>query len=74
MFMMDGEKASVFRPRTIEAISIAGYPGWTVYRVGNWVFTGGAEITDGLIGVVPGGCLVCSAIDMAIMHVNQISD
>ena len=40
--------------------SIVGHPGWTVYRVGKWVFTGGAVATDGLLRKLPKGCLVCA--------------
>ena len=60
VFMMDGDRASVFMPEAVEAISIAGYPGGTVYRVDKWVFTGGAVVTDGLMRKLPKGCLVCA--------------
>lgn len=63
VFMMDGDRASVFRPQAVEAIPVVGHPGLTVYKVGRWVFTGGAVVTDGLIRKLPKGCLVCPAVD-----------
>ena len=60
VFMMDGDRPSVFRPQAVEAIPIAGHPDRTVYIVGKWVFTGGAVVTDAVLGVVPVGCLACS--------------
>ena len=63
VFMMDGDRPSVFRPEAVETISIAGYPDRTVYKVGKWVFTGGAVVTDGLIRKLSKGYLVCPAVD-----------
>ena len=63
VFMMDGDRSSVFRPEAVETISIAGYPDLMVYKVGKWVFTGGAVVTDGLLRKLPKGYLVCPAVD-----------
>lgn len=66
VFMMDGDKASMFSPEDVESISIDGYPGLTVYRVDKWVFTGSAVVTDVLIRKLPKGCLVCPAVDKSM--------
>ena len=75
VFMMDGNRASVFRPDEVETISVAGYPNFTVYRVWKWVFTGNAVLTDVLIGKIPKGSVLCPAVDKCVRNsdVNKTS-
>lgn len=62
IFMMDGDKVSMFKPEEVEIISIAESPKIKIYRVSNWVFPGSALLTRGIIKQLPKGCLLCPAI------------
>ena len=61
VFMMDGDRASVFRTEDVEVISEAGNDNVKVYRVGAWAFTGSLVMTQNVMRLLPKGCAVCPA-------------
>jgi len=62
VFMMDGDRASVFKPDEVEVISAPEDADVRAYRVGKWVFTGCVPLTPSLKRVLPRGCLVCPGV------------
>lgn len=64
VFMMDGDKASVFRPEEVEAIPAPDDV--CVYKVGDYFFTGSLELTREIKRLVPKGCVVCPAFDKTV--------
>ena len=58
VFMMDGDRASVFKPDEVEVISAPEDAEERVYLVGTWVFTGSCYLTSALKRLLPSGCLV----------------
>lgn len=55
VFMMDGDRASVFMPDEVEGISVPEDAEERVYLVGKWVFTGSCCLTLGLGRLVAWG-------------------
>ena len=64
VFMMDGDRASLFRPEEVEVIDIGG--DMRLYRVSNWVFTGRVGLSVVLKRFLPKGCVICPAIDKVV--------
>lgn len=64
VFMMDGDRASVFRPEEVEVINIGGDV--RLYRVSKWVFTGSVGLSAAVRRGLPKGCLVCPAVDKVV--------
>ncbi len=62
VFMMDGDRASVFKPDEVEVISAPEDGEVRCYRVGEWVFTGCVSFTPSLKRLLLGGCLVCPGV------------
>jgi hypothetical protein len=58
VFMMDGDRASVFKPDEVEVISAPEDAEERVYLVGTWVFTGSCCLTLGLRRLLPWGALL----------------
>ena len=61
VFMMDGDRPSVFRPEEVEVITDPENTEVRVYRVRKWLFTGGVSLSAAVKQVLPKGCLVCLA-------------
>lgn len=59
VFMMDGDRATVFKPDEVEVISAPEDAEERVYLVGKWVFTGSCYLTSALTRSLPSGCWVC---------------
>ena len=57
VFMMDGDRASVFKPDEVEVISAPEDAEERVYLVGMWVFTGSCYLTLGLRRLLPWGAV-----------------
>ena len=57
MFMMDGDRASVFKPDEVEVISAPEDAEERVYLVGKWVFTGSCYLTSALKRLLPSGAV-----------------
>ena len=55
VFMMDGDRASVFMPDEVEVILIPEDAEVRVYLVGTWVFSGSCCLSLGLRGLVAWG-------------------
>ena len=53
--MMDGDRASVFKPDEVEVISAPEDADERVYLVGKWVFTGSCYLTSALTRLLPSG-------------------
>ena len=64
VFMMDGDRASLFRPEEVEVIDIGG--DMRLYRVSNWAFTGRVGLSVVLKRFLPKGCVICPAIDKVV--------
>lgn len=62
VFMMDGDRASVFKPDEVEVISAPEDAEERVYLVGTWVFTGSCYLTLALGRLLPWGWLVCPGV------------
>ena len=58
VFMMDGDRASVFKPDEVEVISAPEDAEERVYLVGKWVFTGSCYLTLALMRLLPWGALL----------------
>ena len=54
-FMMDGDRASVFKPDEVEVISAPEDAEERVYLVGKWVLTGSCCLTSALMRLLPWG-------------------
>lgn len=63
VFMMDGDRASVFKPEEVEVILASEV---RVYRVGNYVFTGSLELNREIERLIPKGSIVCPAVDKIV--------
>ena len=61
VFMMDGDRASVFKPDDVEVIITDENSQLRLYRVADWVFTGSVVLTENDKGLLPKCCIICPA-------------
>ena len=61
-FMIDGDRASVFKPEDVEVITIDDNSEQRLYKVADWVFTGSVVLTENIKGQLPKGCNICPAV------------
>lgn len=62
VLMVDGERASVFKPEEVEMISFSDNPDSWIVRVGNLAFTRCATLTKEQRKKIPKGCELIQAL------------
>ena len=61
VFMIDGDRASVFKQDEVESIIFAFDPTVMIYRVSKWLFVGTQVLPPSLLSKLPKSCTIVSS-------------
>ena len=61
VFMIDGDRASVFKQDEVEFLTYALDPAVIIYRVSNWLFIGTQVLTPSISRQLPKSCTIVSS-------------